>query len=256
MFRLRLYGLAAVAAAALIGIQAATFFRGGAEAADAQLATAAGPENSEAAGQPIRVSPDDAGEHGGTLVPSLLNEGDQPHPSPETSELFGGEVSASLDGSIPQDLTVTDEGNPLDLESAREPLADVGRWLAGSDAERHVAPAWVSALADSLEAAPAASSSGSPAKSAPRLDVPKATAAEAVSIEIANPAANQGAVRFLLGGEIVSLPPGESKSLHAAPDAFIRFDRGAKFGAASYPARQGRYEFFVGKRGWDLKPAE
>lgn len=248
--RLRLYGMIALCGAAVVGIQAATFFRGGAEAATGDEFAAAAAADADP--QPLTVLPEESQQE--SAPPSLT-----------------GPFDAASGFQPPQ---------PIDLEAARAPLADVGRWLAQGEIDPASGdPTWINALANSLEAssgeslavdsvASGDSTAADVPSAAPQLTSPHADAeppvpsqpessqseqATLISFEISNPASNGGAVRFLVGKELVTLTAGETKTLQAAADAAIRFDRGGDFGPAQYPPRAGRFTFVVEERGWDLK---
>jgi hypothetical protein len=68
---------------------------------------------------------------------------------------------------------------------------------------------------------------------------------------LVNAAENGYSVGFLLAGQTVKLQPGDSRDVTESP-VTVRFDRGGQFGSATKTLTAGRYEFRLGKTGWDL----
>jgi hypothetical protein len=107
----------------------------------------------------------------------------------------------------------------------------------------------------------------SPAASAVTAAQPKADAGESARrdgadavtsqdkakapVQLVNAAENGYSVGFLLAGQTVKLQPGESHEVTESP-VTVRFDRGGQIGSATKTLTAGRYEFRLGKNGWDL----
>lgn len=78
--------------------------------------------------------------------------------------------------------------------------------------------------------------------------------ASAKGLTIINPVNSGGAIRFLIDDQVVSLAPGESRTLPGETARKVRFHRGGTFGAAAYSLSAGRYQFQITQQGWTLTP--
>jgi len=78
--------------------------------------------------------------------------------------------------------------------------------------------------------------------------------AHTAQLVVQNPADNGGTVHFLIGQEVVSLLPGETRHFSGDSEWLLRFHRGDVFDNVATVLPPGLYQFVVDREGWRLTP--
>ena len=143
----------------------------------------------------------------------------------------------------------------------------MARRLAAHQWERAAAslpdsPAQQARLAEPSAASTAASPPAPTTADSPHTPAAERSGQPSYSIEpisggmnVTNPAANHGAIRFLVNRHVIELQPGEAHQFPPSDSWNIQYHPGGDFDNVQRTVSAGNYEFRVTRRGWRLEPA-
>jgi hypothetical protein len=94
----------------------------------------------------------------------------------------------------------------------------------------------------------AATAAAPPSTAVPTNDIPY----KGPGVTLVNPKETEGTVKYTIDGHVYQMTAGQTQNLKTKANWVIEFDRGGAFGTARYTLEEGRFEFVVTKRGWDV----